>query len=96
LSIISSPFFVGDSVADCAASYGINVHQVKSKSIGDTVEVERLVEELKQFQSKSIKIKMVMLTHVDTSTAVLNNIQSLAAAVKSFDSSILVGVDGVW
>jgi alanine-glyoxylate transaminase/serine-glyoxylate transaminase/serine-pyruvate transaminase len=92
--VINTGYF-SDSVADCAESYSINVQQLRAQNIGDSVSKLQLSQTLNDYRAKGIEFKLVMITHVDTSTAVLNNVEELASAVKSFNSNILVAVDGV-
>jgi alanine-glyoxylate transaminase/serine-glyoxylate transaminase/serine-pyruvate transaminase len=76
---------------DTFETFGFRVAQVQAPAIGDTVTLEALQTALKANPS----VRMVAITHVDTSTAVLNDVKSLSAAVKAFRSDILVAVDGV-
>ncbi|OJA19782.1 hypothetical protein AZE42_03997 [Rhizopogon vesiculosus] len=69
--------------------YGANVDQVKAE-IGGAVkeaDVERAL--------KAKKYKVVTVTHVDTSTAVLSNVKAVAAVVKRVSPDTLVVVDAV-
>ena len=59
--VLNSGYF-GDSFADCLATYGAKVDQVKAK-LGTAVP---LIELESALQSK--KYKLVTVTHVDTST----------------------------
>jgi len=82
--------YFSDSVVNCAEVYEISVYQVKAKHIGDTVSIQEFKEGLYKCNPR-----MVILTHVDTSTAVLNDIESMCAAVREIHPNTMICIDGV-
>ncbi|KIY70760.1 PLP-dependent transferase [Cylindrobasidium torrendii FP15055 ss-10] len=86
--VLHSGYFA-DSFTECLETYGAKVDQVKAP-IGEAVTSDALEEAL-----KSKKYKVVTVTHVDTSTAVLSDIKSVAATVRRVSPETLVIVDGV-
>ena len=81
--------YFADSFADCFKTYGINATQLKAP-IGDRPQLDAVEAALKE---KTYKVLTV--THVDTSTGVLSEIQALADLVHRVSPSTLVVVDGV-
>ncbi|OZJ02044.1 hypothetical protein BZG36_05082 [Bifiguratus adelaidae] len=82
--------YFGDRFAESLETYGANVHHVKA-SIGSrpsTKDIEAALVEHKGY-------KMVAITHVDTSTGVLNDIQALAQVIRQRSPESLIVVDGV-
>lgn len=88
--VVNTGYF-SDSWKDCFECFGLRVTQVKADKIGATVPTEAVVSALKANPS----VRLVALTQVDTSTAVLNDIAALSKAIKSVNPDILVAVDGV-
>lgn len=88
--VVNTGYF-SDSFADCAQTYGIEVVQIKAAEIGDTVPLEAIKAKLQSDKD----IRMVLLTQVDTSTAVKNDVAAMAAAAKEVSPDVLVTVDGV-
>lgn len=86
--VLHSGYFA-DSFADCLQTYGANVDQVKAE-VGDAVKESDVETAL-----KSKKYKIVTVTHVDTSTAVLSNIKGVAEVARRVSPDTLVVVDGV-
>ncbi|ORE00993.1 PLP-dependent transferase [Rhizopus microsporus var. microsporus] len=86
--VLSTGYF-GDNFADCLTVYGANITMLRSE-----VGSRPSTEEVKKALSDK-KYKMVTITHVDTSTGVLSDIQSIAHTVKSISPDTLVVVDGV-
>lgn len=87
--VLNTGYF-SDSWKDCFECFGLKVVQ-ETAPVGDTISVETLKKAL----AANPSVRLVALTQVDTSTAVLNDIASLSKAVKEFNPSILVAVDGV-
>ncbi|CAO3662093.1 unnamed protein product [Rhizopus stolonifer] len=86
--VLSTGYF-SDNFADCLSIYGANITTLKS-DVGHAPSIEKVKKALEEK-----KYKMVTITHVDTSTGVLSDIQSIARAVKSISPETLVVVDGV-
>ncbi|KAG1726220.1 pyridoxal phosphate-dependent transferase [Suillus lakei] len=78
-----------DSFADCLQTYGANIDQIKAE-IGGAVKEADIENAL---QAK--KYKIVTVTHVDTSTAVLSDIKAIPNIVKRVSPDTLVVVDAV-
>ncbi|TDL23675.1 PLP-dependent transferase [Rickenella mellea] len=86
--VLNSGYF-GDSFADCLATYGANVDQVKA-------EVGGAVSQLKIEAALTVKkYKVITLTHVDTSTGVLSDAKAVAETVRRVSPDTLVILDAV-
>ncbi|KAI5813382.1 pyridoxal phosphate-dependent transferase [Pyronema omphalodes] len=81
--------YFADSFADCISTYGGVPTQLKAP-VGSRPSIAEIKAAL---QEKNYKV--ITITHVDTSTGVLSDIQAIAAAVKEVSPSTLVVVDGV-
>ncbi|KAF9221371.1 PLP-dependent transferase [Gyrodon lividus] len=81
--------YFADSFADCLHTYGAKVDQLKAE-VGGTVKESDIEVAL-----KSKKYKLVTVTHVDTSTAVLSDIKGVAEVVRKVSPDTLVVVDAV-
>jgi len=88
--VVNTGYF-SDSWSDCFRAFGHRVTSIAAPAIGDTVQADQLLVALKA----NPHVKLVALTHVDTSTGVRNDIQTLAKTVKEFNKDIFVAVDGV-
>ena len=87
--ILNSGYF-SDSFADCLSAYGMRVHELRSE-IGGVVQSSDVRIALTEHPA----IKMVTFTQVDTSTAVLNDVQQLCRTVREVAPAALIAVDGV-
>lgn len=85
---VSTGFF-SDSFAQCLESYDAQVDVLKSEP-GKVVALDKIESQL-----KSKKYQLITLTQVDTSTATLLDIGSIAALVKKVSPETFVIVDGV-
>ncbi|KPI44189.1 Alanine--glyoxylate aminotransferase 1 [Cyphellophora attinorum] len=81
--------YFADSFADCFTTYGAKPTQLKAK-IGGRPQLPEIEEAL-----KSKKYKAVTVTHVDTSTGVLSQIQPLSDLIQKVSPDTLLIVDGV-
>ncbi|KIJ62042.1 hypothetical protein HYDPIDRAFT_176791 [Hydnomerulius pinastri MD-312] len=81
--------YFADSFADCLQTYGAKVDQLKA-DVGGVVKESDIEAAL-----KSKKYKVVTVTHVDTSTAVLSNIKGVAEVVQRVSPDTLVIADAV-
>ncbi|KAH7926435.1 PLP-dependent transferase [Leucogyrophana mollusca] len=81
--------YFADSFADCLQTYGAKVDQIKAE-VGGVVNEADVESAL-----KAKKYKVVTVTHVDTSTAVLSNIKAIAEIVKKVSPETLVVSDAV-
>lgn len=84
--VISTGYF-GERYADLLKRYGANVDILRA-TIGDIVSMDEVENQLKKK-----KYKLMTFTHVDTSTAVLNDAKSLGALGQKYD--VLTILDGV-
>lgn len=81
--------YFGDSFADCFTTYGAKPTQIKAP-IGGRPQLPEIEEALKQK-----KYKLITVTHVDTSTGVLSEIEDLSKLVRRVSPETLIVVDGV-
>ena len=81
--------YFADSFADCFETYGVNATQLKAP-IGDRPQLDAVEKALGEK-----KYKILTVTHVDTSTGVLSEIEALAKLVRRVSPDTLVVVDGV-
>ncbi|KAH7911053.1 alanine-glyoxylate transaminase [Hygrophoropsis aurantiaca] len=81
--------YFADSFADCLQTYGAQVDQIKAE-VGGMVKAADIESAL-----KSKRYKVITVTHVDTSTAVLSNLKEIAAVVKKVSPDTLVIADAV-
>lgn len=92
-ALILNTGYFSDSYAVCCETYQINIDQIKAKSIGDTITVEQIQQHFRDNPNK--RYKLICITHVDTSTAVLNNVQQLISTVRKYQPDAYYSVDGV-
>ncbi|ODV64029.1 alanine--glyoxylate transaminase [Ascoidea rubescens DSM 1968] len=88
-ALLLSTGFFSDSFADCLTTYGAKVDKLVAP-LGGVVSYD-LIE--KQLASKNYKI--ITITHVDTSTAVVSNLEEISKVVKKVSPETLIIVDGV-
>lgn len=81
--------YFGDSFADCFETYGVHATQLKAP-IGDRPQLPEIEKALGEK-----KYKVLTVTHVDTSTGVLSEIEQLTKLVRKVSPETLVVVDGV-
>lgn len=81
--------YFADSFADCIETYGVSATQLKAP-IGERPQLPDVEEALKVKE-----YKMITVTHVDTSTGVLSDIEALSKLVHKVSPDTLVVVDGV-
>lgn len=81
--------YFADSFADCFETYGSKVTQLKA-AIGERPQLDEVEKALKEKKYKAITI-----THVDTSTGVLSEIEHVSKLVHKVSPETLVVVDGV-
>jgi len=84
--VISTGYF-GERYADLLKRYGAKVDILKAQT-GDIVQMEQI-----ETQLKKKNYKLMTFTHVDTSTAVLNDARSIGALGKKYN--VLTILDGV-
>jgi len=81
--------YFADSFADCFEAYGVNATQLKAP-IGERPQLDEIEKALKEK-----KYKLITVTHVDTSTGVLSEVEPLVKLVRKVSPETLVIVDGV-
>lgn len=86
--VLHSGYFA-DSFADCFETYGVKATQLKAP-IGEAPTLDKVEAALKEK-----KYKIITITHVDTSTGVLSNIEAVAKLVQKVSPETLIVVDGV-
>ncbi|KAI1083881.1 alanine-glyoxylate aminotransferase [Whalleya microplaca] len=86
--VLSTGYF-SDGFADCLKIYGANVDLLKAP-VGSRPQLPEIEKAL-----KSKKYKLVTVTHVDTSTGVLSELQKLSETVQKVSPETLLIVDGV-
>ena len=90
-AVVVNTGYFSDSFADCLSTYSVPVTQVKPSAVGDTIPTQTLRTHLSSLPS----VHLVVLTQVDTSTAVLNDIAALARTVREVHPNAFIAVDGV-
>ncbi|KAJ3108470.1 hypothetical protein HDU97_001177 [Phlyctochytrium planicorne] len=88
--VINTGIF-GDWFAECLTVYGAKVTQLKA-AFGDRPTLGEIEAALK---ASPTPYKLITVTHVDTSSGVLNDIKSVAEVIKRISSSSLIALDGV-
>lgn len=86
--VLNTGYF-GDRIGECLATYGAKVDHVRAP-FGDRPSPEQVRDALKAKQ-----YKLLTVTHVDTSTAVLQNVKEICAVTKEVSPATLIAVDGV-
>ncbi|KAF2239254.1 PLP-dependent transferase [Viridothelium virens] len=81
--------YFADSFADCFETYGVKATQLKAP-IGDRPQLDEIEKALKEKQ-----YKLITVTHVDTSTGVLSEVEGLSKLVQRVSPETLLIVDGV-
>ncbi|KAK8215174.1 hypothetical protein M8818_002184 [Zalaria obscura] len=81
--------YFADSFADCFETYRVKTTQLKAP-IGDRPQLDEVEKALKEK-----KYKLITVTHVDTSTGVLSEIEALSKLVHRVSPETLIVVDGV-
>lgn len=81
--------YFADSFADCFETYGVKATQLKAP-IGDRPQLDAVEKALKEK-----KYKVITITHTDTSTGVLSEIEAVAKLVRKVSPDTLIIIDGV-
>lgn len=81
--------YFADSFADCFETYGVHATQLKAP-IGERPQLDEVEKALKEK-----KYKVITITHVDTSTGVLSELEAVSKLVRSVSPETLIIVDGV-
>ncbi|KAJ3393276.1 hypothetical protein HDU84_002355 [Entophlyctis sp. JEL0112] len=80
----------GDWFAECIGVYGGKVDSLRPSQFGDRPSLAQIESAL-----KAKKYKLVTITHVDTSSGVLNNVRDICAVVHRVSPQTLIALDGV-
>lgn len=86
--VLTTGYF-GDSFRDCFKAYGANVTQL-TPPVGSRPQLPEIEKALKEK-----KFKAITVTHVDTSTGILSELEQLSALVQKVSPETLLIVDGV-
>lgn len=86
--VISTGFF-SDEFAECLNGYGANITTSRGP-VGDIPDLNLIKKTLQEN-----KFKLVVMTQVDTSTGVLNDVESICKLVRDVSPDSLIVVDGV-
>jgi len=92
--VVNTGYF-GDHFASCAETYGFNVRHVHAPTIGDRPSLDVIRDNLETKNASERPFKMVNITHVDTSTGVLNDVKEIAQLIRQVSPSTFISVDGV-
>ncbi len=90
--VVNTGYF-GDRFATILQRYGAEVVQVLPPEVGDVPPLAEVEAALEQAAEGGQAFKLMTITHVDTSTAVMADVRSLAAVGRRH--GVLVVVDGV-
>ena len=88
-ALVLSTGYFGDSFAEALGTYGVKVTQITG-AVGGRPEESQIVDALQK-----TKFRAVTITHVDTSTGVLMDVEKIAKLVHEVSPETLVFVDGV-
>lgn len=86
--VLATGFF-SDSFAECLKVYDADVDVITAE-VGDVVPLDKITQQL-----KATKYSAITITHVDTSTSVVSDVEKISAIVKEVSPETLVVVDGV-
>ena len=97
-ALILNTGYFSDNFAKCCNSYGIECDHVRA-NIGDVITPEQLTQYFENNNNNTNNgnnYKLVCITHVDTSTAIVNPIGKLCEIIRKYcDKNTLIAVDGV-
>ncbi|KAI1297374.1 alanine--glyoxylate aminotransferase [Xylaria venustula] len=88
-ALVLSTGYFGENFGDCLKVYGANVDILRAP-VGSRPQLPEIEQAL-----KSKKYKLITVTHVDTSTAVLSELKNLSETVQRVSPDTLLIVDGV-
>jgi alanine-glyoxylate transaminase/serine-glyoxylate transaminase/serine-pyruvate transaminase len=86
--VLTTGYF-SDGFADCLKVYGANVTQLRAP-VGSRPQLPEIEKALSEK-----KYKMITVTHVDTSTGVLSELEKFSELVRKVSPETLIIVDGV-
>ncbi|KAJ1930076.1 hypothetical protein IWQ60_000619 [Tieghemiomyces parasiticus] len=85
----------GDRMAECLEVFGAVVTTVRADRLGQAPNASAVGEVLAAAAREGRPYKMITITHVDTSTGVLADVQGIATVARNASPGTLVAVDGV-
>lgn len=88
-ALVLSTGFFSDNFAECLKVYGGDVDKIDAP-LGDVVPLDAVRDALEKTQ-----YKLITITHVDTSTAVVSDVEAISKIVKEVSPETLIVVDGV-
>lgn len=88
--VINTGYF-GDTFGECLETYGLTVQHVRANSPGDIPCINNVISALENNKN----IKLVTITHVDTSTGVRVDLNKYVSAIRRVSPNVLVAIDGV-
>lgn len=88
-ALVLSTGFFSDSFAECLELYGANVDKMNAP-VGGVVDLTAIESQLQKS-----KYRLITITHVDTSTAVLLDVKRIAEIVHRISPETFIVVDGV-
>lgn len=93
--LVLSHGYFGDAFRDVLVNQGLRVTTLSCQSPGTVVTLDQLRELNGANHDQLARFKMVTITHVDTSTAVLSPVLEYARFLRAQAPDILIVVDGV-
>jgi alanine-glyoxylate transaminase/serine-glyoxylate transaminase/serine-pyruvate transaminase len=87
--VVNTGYF-GDHIGDCFETYGANPVHLRASEIGGRPSVDEIKNAL-----VSQSFKMIHITHVDTSTGVINDIKEISSIVNKVSPNTLISIDAV-
>ncbi|KAJ1994194.1 hypothetical protein H4R33_000362 [Dimargaris cristalligena] len=92
--VLSTGLF-GDRMVECLEVYGAQVDTLRPDCLGNVPDEAAIRTALQDAVQAGRPYKILTITHVDTSTGVLVDVQAMARLVQQISPSTLVAVDGV-
>ena len=92
--VVNTGYF-GDRFGECLEAYGATIVHVRAPTIGSVPSLDVIRAALLAQTATGSPFKLVTITHVDTSTGVLNAPEPISRLVREHSPSSLVCVDGV-
>eukprot|EP00011_Vannellida_sp_DIVA3-517-6-12_P009281 CAMPEP_0114631822 /NCGR_PEP_ID=MMETSP0168-20121206/14613_1 /TAXON_ID=95228 ORGANISM="Vannella sp., Strain DIVA3 517/6/12" /NCGR_SAMPLE_ID=MMETSP0168 /ASSEMBLY_ACC=CAM_ASM_000044 /LENGTH=390 /DNA_ID=CAMNT_0001843405 /DNA_START=1 /DNA_END=1173 /DNA_ORIENTATION=- len=93
-AVIVNTGYFGDRWGDVFAAYGVTSSHVRGE-VGGVPSVEAIDAALKAAVAEGRTVRIVTITHVDTSTGVRTDIKSIVQAVRAVVPDAIVACDGV-
>ncbi|KAJ1656081.1 hypothetical protein IWQ61_004277 [Dispira simplex] len=94
-ALVLSTGLFGDRMVDCLETYGAQVDVLRPAQLGGVPDQAQVRAKVEKACQSGTPYKVVTITHVDTSTGVLVDVQAVSQMVKEVSPTTLVLVDGV-